>query len=567
MPGKIVVPENGTLALQYDSNKPVIASIDVKCGGKILFVPDANDSYLHVTNQLSLESGAVVDSNNKFTRVVYGGNEPTHTTMVFRLSSKVAEGLKDFDWNSIDFIHRKERQIGELPYVVPFVVDDTEVDGGKYVGLRARDCSVMTNLTTKNNYFIDAFSLDSNPAENWSGGRLPEPGFDYLATNNVKISGVSDPYIFPGESFTLQESDLAIHKYDVTFANLVAVGDSKIKPYVSQKEYHLRGHLKLMKHDKYQSPAKVMMFNKMTLNIDSVISGNNDLYVYMKYEEGKGLFSLLSETMRLSGLNTGWTGKIFVSAVKDEYTLSNNKGTQKVDADHNVTLRISEPRNLGGELPEFAYDSLTVSNHCRLAIDKTAKFTDSTRGWFFPATAYLYVTNNAVATCANTITLGGNLVKEGAGTLCVAAPIAKLAESTPSVTVEDGVLAASVSDAFKNVLLNIKSGSALGIDTSSKDSTFAEKGLDLANLSITSESEAVPLCVCGVDKELGAECGPLALFTSSPASVDTDIGRFIVKNPWSGRGVQKIFTKKDNGDGTVTVSVKFRPCSLRVIIR
>jgi acyl-CoA synthetase (AMP-forming)/AMP-acid ligase II len=97
--------------------------------------------------------------------------------------------------------------------------------------------------------------------------------------------------------------------------------------------------------------------------------------------------------------------------------------------------------------------------------------------------------------------------------------------------------------------------------------TLAEKGLDLANLSITSESEAVPLCVCGVDKELGAECGPLALFTSSSASVDTDIGRFIVKNPWSGRGVQKIFTKKDNGDGTVTVSVKFRPCSLRVIIR
>ena len=276
-----------------------------------------------------------------------------------------------------------------------------------------------------------------------------------------------------------------------------------------------------------------------------------------------GNLSDLIGTLILSGANTNWTGKIALVSTNDVYGLAS--GTLcEVSAENTLTLRVSDARSLGGQLPEFAYDALAISNKCRLAVDATATFSDPTRGWYIPRSAFLYVTNGAVATCANTITLGGELVKEGKGALSLAAAPVQEGEGA-SIAVSNGTLAVAASGVLAGLPVKFGAGAALGVDVNSSDAGILAKGVDIRNMSISSADERLSVTVVGVPEELG-NYGPYAILTYDAAQSGAVAAGYAVRWPRGGSMIAECW-EVDNGDGTKTLKAAFHPCGMRFIVR
>ena len=555
-PGRIVVPKDGTLTLLGTANVATLGELSVESGGKVCFESGATTSLLHVTNRLELAAGAIVDSSNTFDCVVL----EAHTSTVFRLSPRaVAAGLPD--WSKVVFPYRSSNGAGEVPHIYPFEVDDPEVEGGKYVGITMKPVVRMTNqcLSSKS-----AFDLKYNhPEEFWSNGRWPEPGYDYIAIEQTLIKNSDNPYVFPGDSYTVYRSNFGFYESsdDLTFDDLSLIGASAIRLMGGTHGYTMRGKLKLIGYPAAPAAALIKLATSRTLTIASEISGDNNLNVLLDTPNGN--LNDLIGTLILTGVNTNWTGTLALSTTNDVYLLASG-GLCEVGAESTLTLHVGDARSLGGPLPEFAFDSLAISNRCRLAVDATATFSDPTRGWYIPRSAFLYVTNGAVATCANTITLGGELVKEGEGALSLAAAPVQEGEEA-SIAVSNGTLAVSASNVLDGLPVKFGAGTALGVDVNSSDAGFLAKGIDLRNASFSSADERIFVTVVGVPEELG-NYGPYAILTYDAAQSGAVASRYAVRWPRGGSMIA-VCSETDNGDGTKTLKAMFHPCGIRFIVR
>ena len=558
-PGKFVVPDGGVMACLSNDSTVVLGNLDVASGGKVCFKGSAERTLFYVTNRLSLAAGAIVDTSNFFNRA----DSVIHTSMVFRLSPKVVEaGLPD--WDKVVYPYRKKGVLGDLPNIVPFVMDDPEVEGGKYMGLRMKEIVYMTNTCS---HYNSALDLELNkPEAFWSDGQWPAAGKDYVLASHFIAYGNVNPYVFPGDSVTTRAVYFGMYKQmnDLTFDNLVFFGRTVFRPLEGVCSYIVRGKLKLMANEDYPDSAFVAIYNRQDFNIASDISGSNNLHACPR-RMGDDLLESPCGTVRLSGDNSAWTGKLLVAGTNDVYDTT--KGLCELNALTNLTLRVTDSKNLGGTLPEFAYDALTVSNQCRLAIDGTTVFAETTRGWYFPRTAYLYVDGGKTATCLNTLTIGGELVKEGAGTLCIGARPA-VEGSAASITVQAGVLAAAASDAFEGISVNVCDGASIGVDVNVQEEPFKSRGLELGDGTISAVNGGkISVSLIGVSGDLAEGCGPYALFTCAAGKMEELKNSIRVNNPWPGESVSVNYAEKVNGDGTVTLSASFYHCGLRVIVR
>ena len=557
-PGKFVVPDGGVLACLSNDSTVVLGNLDVASGGKVCFKGSAEGTLFYVTNSLSLAEGAILDTSNIFNRT----ESPIHTSMVFRLSPKVVEaGLPD--WDKMVYPYRKKSELGDLPNIVPFVMDDPDVEGGKYMGVRMKEIVYMTNTCLHAN---SALNLNSRPEEFWSDGKWPESGKDYVLRTNFIADRNVNPYVFPGDSLMAVACNFGMYATmnDLTFDNLIFLGRTIIRPMEGGFSCIVRGKLKLETFGTYSHPAQVALYNNQDFNIASDISGSNKLCAYA-LRLGDGFLESPCGTVRLSGDNTAWTGKLLVAGTNDVYDTT--KGHCELNALTNLTLRVTDSKNLGGTLPEFTYDALTVSNQCRLAIDGTTVFAETTRGWYFPRTAYLYVDGGKTATCLNTLTIGGELVKEGAGTLCIGAK-PTVEGSAASITVQAGVLAAAIPDAFEGISVNLCDGASIGVDVNVQEEPFKSRGLELGDGTISAANGGkIFVSPIGVSGDLAEGCGPYALFTCAAGKMEELKNNISVSNPWPGESVSVKLTEKENADGTVTLSASFYHCGLRVIVR
>ena len=557
-PGRFVVPEDGVLTCLSNNSVVALGSLEVASGGKVCFHWSSGDAPINISDRLSLAAGATVQNSIELSSYP----SPVHTSMVFRLSPKaVNAGLPD--WSAVSYAYSDEMKLGDLPHIYPFVMDDPDVEGGKYMGVWKKEVVCMTNTCSHGKSALDL--AYNKPEEFWSDGQWPAAGKDYVIAKNYQTDGNVNPYVFPGDSVTVLGVYFAMYSEmnDITYSNLVFLGKSVIRPLDGSASNTLRGTLKLMADGDYPDPAQIALYNNQYFNIASDISGSNKLCAYaLRYG---GQLTIPVGTVRLSGDNTAWTGKLLVAGTNDVYDTT--KGLCELNALTNLTLRVTDSKNLGGTLPEFTYDALTVSNQCRLAIDGTTVFAETTRGWYFPRTAYLYVDGGKTATCLNTLTIGGELVKEGAGTLCIGAKPA-VEGAAASITVREGVLAAAVPDAFSGLSVNLCEGGSIGIDVNVRDEHFKSRGLDLGGAAISAANGGkISVSPIGVSGDLAEGCGPYALFTCAADRMEELKNNISVSNPWPGESVSVKLTEKENADGTVTLSASFYHCGLRVIVR
>ena len=174
------------------------------------------------------------------------------------------------------------------------------------------------------------------------------------------------------------------------------------------------------------------------------------------------------------------------------------------------------------------------------------------------------------ATCANTLTVGGELVKEGTGTLRLSArPVVENASAR--LTVSAGDLAVSATDALNGLPVALASGSFLVIDREAGDAAFKEKGLNLAGVSISSADAKVPVRFTFDAESLDAaqQCHsfPVMTYPSTQSAAVVSTYEFKKPDEVKGMGYALEMVERDNGDGTVTLDVRLVRKGTRIILR
>lgn len=563
-PGFVTVKGGGRYELFGTKTCPEIGVLNVESGGELCPTNAQKASYFSITKQLNMAEGVRVVCSNTFNAL----STAMQTCGVFRLSADaVAAGIPDL--SKVDFMH--PGKVGRLPRFKPVVYDDPDVAGGKYVGWSRHPVIRMKKQNQGSSLALHPATGESL-TDYWDDGKLPHEGADYRIDQNFFISGAGNPYTFPGDSCTVKHGRCFGLRNDMrtlTFNDLSFVDGVILRP-LQVAAYVLNGRLSLLKGDNAFSPALVNCANAPTqsLTINSEIDGDNDIVFRLFTVETAGYSSAKGEVY-LTGFNTNYTGRIIVTAVSDEYTLADGS-TLELGADNTLTLHITDARNLGGALAQIDADSLVLSNKCRLAIDATTKFSEINRGWHIPEDAYLRVKTSAMVTCANTLTIGGELVKEGAGTLCLAAkPVSE--GSSARLTVSAGNLAVAATDALEGLPTTLASGSTLIIDRESGDAAFKEKGLVLTDVSIVSESGVVPVSftfdVEKIDTTLTRHSFSVMTYPAAQSSAVASAYRFSKPSEARGTGYSLELEERDNGDGTLTLNACLVRKGLRISVR
>ena len=564
MPGNLIVTTNAMLRLTAATGQSEIGALTIQTNG-VLNLSAANGSQtVRISKKLELEPGALVIPQS------FGGSRLPAQEFhpVFELTAEaVAAGLPDFTTIPVAICGRQPSiENGHGPVFTIFPELGWEVrnseGGGKTVGFSYKETVSVTNsMNFSKTGFIKNGTGDADPAKYWSDGLYPQKGKGYYSSYNLFIRG-ADPYVFPGDSFMVNGAHVLLYgdAKDVTISNLVLVGNGKVRLTTSEREYHLRGTIKTLKMGASTS-FRFMGGDKCTQFIDSDISGDGLLEFSMDTEVASSSWNktLPVGTFELTGDNSAFSGKMMV----DCWQTADSKydayfgGVPYVPGPYsNITLRVSSQANLGGALPETAYDALTVSNECRLALLSTAEFCEPTRGWFFPENAYLRVENGAVATVSSPITYGAKLVKEGPGTLVLggASRVAPGVAVRPKLKVEEGSVGIVSPTAIGGLDVDFSAGTSLCLKAKPDKPEMAERGVDLTDASISSGSAiSVELDMAGVDIE-GGERVFVAICTVPSSQVSQYVGKFSFANSVSKYVLE--LTWVANPDSTSTLRAK-----------
>ena len=222
-----------------------------------------------------------------------------------------------------------------------------------------------------------------------------------MVTPNFEASFIGKRLVFSYRSLGI----LFAHNR-ITVDDLVMVYNGQLR-FWSQQTARLYGNITLKNPDGDGYAASIMDASKYTAYIYSNISGDGGLRIMGSNERTSARSDNPSATVYLKGDNSNLSGRIHVTNVEN-------------DPATNLTLRISDARQLGGAMSEFTYNGIGFSNWSRLQADESFDLVESTRGVYFVGGNYVSIPSAAhTLTLASQTTFAGTVVKEGAGTLAL----------------------------------------------------------------------------------------------------------------------------------------------------
>jgi hypothetical protein len=310
-------------------------------------------------------------------------------------------------------------------------------------------------------------------------------------------------------------------------------------------------------------------YQHRTLKLESELAGEGNLLVRNKIPENDPYGTFIP-----SALNTGFRGRIILRTFPQAAT---DTKPAAPDADGNICMRmqISDARNLGGEFTadEDTYSAITVKGQSLVMLTDSVTFAEPTRGLFVDEAARFDVPAGKTLVFGNTLTLGGELWKEGDGELLLDGKVqfyagevlADPVAGTNVVRVKAGSLRAGAPEATDGVSFIFSEGARLTVDASEDASGY---GLYLvkAGSSLAAESASGRIPVSVADAPAGAKSFSCALVTvSSAAGAEAAAALLAVKRP-SGFGSAKL-SSRENADGSVTVMAAFSAPGFSITVR
>ena len=511
----------------------------------------ASGAPLTVTNELSL--GSTI--NLAFGSVLKPQSlaaTPAKTNDVITLAAG-ATGTLELDTFNISY-----DTLGPFPGVTFSVV--TDADGSKT--LRA---------TTR-----EIVQFDSTKSVSPSDIEATEPGKDYLYSP-ISSQGAKRNYVsqsgdaFKGETLYLndvlnfvstsaeREGLYAPNLYlaGSTTAHLYGVNTFFVRGYGA---YYLRGGITL---DPDYSGAWQVRGSKL-LFVESTISGSADLRLHSIFV---GASKHNPGYIEFTALNTNFTGRVITYNDVDTGRAPTESAT--------LTVFATDGRNLGGPLADFTYDALTLSGWCKLAtVTHSVVFDQANRGVLVKGNGQVEATEGDTLTFMNPLTMAGELVKQGPGTLALGGAMRFIdgeeatepLAGTNVVTVKAGWIKPLATNALDGAALAFGTGTGIRLDVSPTADGLAERGFVnvKANGSVGLAAGATGKIMLAFD---GMPSGTVTLGVATlPARADAEAlcSLLQVVRP---KGFKGILSVVENDDGSATVKVVLSQPGTAFVIR
>ncbi|MBR3821399.1 MAG: hypothetical protein IKJ37_07235 [Kiritimatiellae bacterium] len=428
----------------------------------------------------------------------------------------------------------------------------------------------VSNSNSRNNdgsasAFVTAAHWDNE--ERWQDQSTMPSEFNYWADKNIRTTGDNVDYEFPGRSFTLAGGFFVIGgNRRHSFRTFRWMNNTTIRV--------MNGHSPVLCGGRvltYDGNSRLLRcYNGSIFTIESEISGAGDIEILD--ESGTGV---PYGNVAFEGLNTNFTGKVRVSR---EFYIPGSFKNQYMN------LYISDERNLGGALPEFRYDALTLRYHGGLVVKRDVSLgPDSNRGIFVDYAGMFKVNEGATLVQGRTLTMNGLLWKAGYGTLTMAGPVRYLdAEGLISdmpragsnlFSVSSGTVKVAKHDAMDGLSTLFEEGASLVLAMDISDGNLVKYGImnakteypfrlygKLKELPLTVEFSEIPTL-----DELPWTFGVVTV-KNTPATIDAV--KAILPSIRPCPGLHHKFRMRENeGEDTVTFTVTIEHVGSRVILR
>lgn len=345
----------------------------------------------------------------------------------------------------------------------------------------------------------------------WTDHQAPHDGADYYLTAGATPPGTgkaTDGFTFAGDSLIIKGTAKGVGFVNANgntsttafwdFKDLRIIGDANtyvwFRTYngnqpsrsfggTSLSTWELRGKVTIaegtsLHHSPYNSRMHYVTGEHFG-------SGSIELSSY----QGTAAVGGNTGRIMLNALNTNYTGRIYFNHPYYEKKEKESGVVQYTIPDEtvHVWLYMNDGRNLGGPIPAFSYNALSVNDWGRLvALDEKSNdlvLDQANRGiWVGWVGQFDVPKATTTLTIRNPITLSGNLYKRGAGTLALASPL-RFAENnnvdeigTPRansnlVTVTEGSVKVTHPNALNGAAVTFAEGTKLIIPVSADATT------------------------------------------------------------------------------------------------
>lgn len=210
------------------------------------------------------------------------------------------------------------------------------------------------------------------------------------------------------------------------------------------------------------------------------LSGPGDLNILYRGHKGN---ACQGGRVYLTGDNSELTGalRVYTQAAEDGKT----EEEWFNDGDWNVTLYVEDEKNLGGALPQFAYNALLLQDWACLAVTNDVTLSDNNRGVTISRKARFDVTNGVTLAISRPIVYTGLLRKDGAGTLALgarpkfngAAAQDQPVDGQNLLVVREGAIKPLSTVAFTSLDVTFGEATTLAVNATGSDAELLEKGL------------------------------------------------------------------------------------------
>lgn len=422
-----------------------------------------------------------------------------------------------------------------------------------------RQNKVVQIKSTDSNVYGETFTHSSLVDESMiQNGALPQGDYDYVITKNgfagtdgkswqgtylfTPTDLVNKSYEFKGKSLTIGTGcTFKSAANPLTIDTLRLTGNSWFFPRVnSGTATTLEGRElfigpEMADADGNLQPAMIDVYGKCVWTCKAALTGPG----HLKFRANQGS-SNPGGAIVLQGLSTNFLGKITISSGSWDAT--------KLTASVNECVKVSDARQLGGELAAFTADALKLENWGTLEATDDVDFSMANRGVTVGNYGQMRVASGKTLMIGNKVTLNGELHKAGTGTLAFGA--AAEAGTGAKLVVDAGTVQANVATAFAGVDVSFANGTALIVDTTRG---FGEKGVDLSGAT-TAVNVQLGFAADETEHELSAY--PLCTVSAGVTVTVARPKRHFVK-----------LTTKSNGDGTVTYLADVGVTGAAIILR
>ena len=389
----------------------------------------------------------------------------------------------------------------------------------------------------------------------WSDGLPPDPTNFYYSAKEMRTYDPAkpNPVIFAGRvlarngggALEPQTADNAVtHIADLRF---VGDAESSIINYASTPR-RLTGRIRCWQ-DTADTILKLNSYTGRFLDIGSDIEGWGTLYVSL-YNAS----ILTISHVRLSGVNTNFTGKLVVTAHAPKKTTETSY----------IELSCPDARALGGPMAAWTYDGHQFTAHSTFIPDGSMTLNRKNCGLYLLNAATFNVTNGTL-TVLERFTWRGHLTKKGTGTLALGGERPTFVTSTSYTPVADtnvlivaeGALKPLSAAAFDGVAVTMAAGTSLALDMPTNfTADIGKYGMALTNAlaGLTLPAEGVAVTMANPSGVALRSC-VVPICTVATTAADALDGKFNCAPGHPFAGYSATITRTDNSDGTTTFGV------------